>query len=275
MRWGRGMPILSARTGKVAYSDTGEGRPVVLLHANLHDRHDFDPIVGPLARRHRVIAVDWPSHGESQAVENTTGPLLADVLDDIIDALNLKDVVLIGNSVGGSAAARLAITRPELVKGLVLVNTGGFVPNTPLTKAFCRLMGTETVARWVMPRFIPVYLKAQTRSDESIVARAVGRARTGDGVRTAASLWRSFGTPEYDLRDRAHRIAAPTLIVWGDRDPTLSLRVGRATQRAIPGSTLHRLHTGHVVFSSDPTGFLRVVEPFLEGIDADAAARGF
>jgi pimeloyl-ACP methyl ester carboxylesterase len=275
MKWGRAMPILSARTGKVAYSDTGEGRPVVLLHANLHDRHDFDPIVGPLARSHRVIAVDWPSHGESQAVENTTGPLLADVLDDIIDALDLKDFVLIGNSVGGSAAARLAITRPELVKGLVLVNTGGFVPNTPFTKAFCRLLGTEAVARWVMPRFIPVYMKAQTRSDERIVARAVGRARTGDGVRTAASLWRSFGTPEYDLRDRAHRIAAPTLIVWGDRDPTLSLRVGRATQRAIPGSTLHRLHTGHVVFSSDPTGFLRVVEPFLEGIDADAAARGF
>jgi pimeloyl-ACP methyl ester carboxylesterase len=268
------MPTLTARTGTVAYAETGAGRPVVLLHANLHDRHDFDPIVEPLARRHRVIAIDWPSHGESQAVENTTGPLLADVLDDIVDALSLKDVVLIGNSVGGSAAARLAITRPELVKGLVLVNTGGFVPITPLTKAFCRLLGTEAVARWVMPRFIPAYMKAQTRSDESVVARAVRRARTADGVRTAASLWRSFGTPEYDLRDRAHRIAAPTLIVWGDRDPALSLRIGRATQRSIPGSTLHRLHTGHVVFSSDPTRFLRVVEPFLASIDAEAPARG-
>jgi pimeloyl-ACP methyl ester carboxylesterase len=264
------MATLTTRTGEVAYFQTGAGRPVVLLHATLHDRHDFDPIIEALARRRRVVAVDWPGHGESQSADGVTGPLLADVLDDIVDALNLEDIVLIGNSVGGSAAARLAITRPELVTGLVLVNTGGFVPNTPLTAAFCRLMGTEAVTRRVMPRFVRAYMKAQTPSDESIVARAVARARTDDGVRTAASLWRSFATPEYDLRDRAHRITAPTLIIWGDRDPTLSPRIGRATQQAIPGSALHVLHTGHVVFSSDPTGFMRVVEPFLEGVDAQA-----
>lgn len=160
--------------------------------------------------------------------------------------LNLKELALTGNSVGGSAAARLATTRPDPVKGLVLVNTGGFVPNTAVTKAFCRIMGTEAVARRMLPRFINAYMRPQASS-----------------VRVAASLWRSFAMPAYDLRGRAHRIAAPTLIVWGDRDPTLSLRIGRATQRAIPGSAMHVLHTGHVVFSSDPQNFLRVVEPFL------------
>jgi pimeloyl-ACP methyl ester carboxylesterase len=273
MKWGEDMPTLATRTGQVAYLQTGAGRPLVLLHATLHDRRDFDPIVEALARRHRVIAVDWPGHGESPSTDLVTGPLMADVLEDFVDALNLEDIVLIGNSIGGSAAARLAITRPELVKGLVLVNTGGFVPNNPLTMAFCRLMGAEAVTRRVMPRFVRAYMKPQTTSDERIVARAVARARTDDGVRTAASLWRSFATPEYDLRDRAHRIAAPTLIIWGDRDPTLSLRIGRATQRAIPGSALHVLHTGHVVFSSDPTGFMRVVQPFLEDVDAQATTQ--
>jgi pimeloyl-ACP methyl ester carboxylesterase len=273
MKWGEDMPTLATRTGQVAYLQTGAGRPLVLLHATLHDRRDFDPIVEALARRHRVIAVDWPGHGESPSTDLVTGPLMADVLEDFVDALNLEDIVLIGNSIGGSAAARLAITRPELVKGLVLVNTGGFVPNNPLTMAFCRLMGTEALARRVMPPFVRAYMKPQTPSDERIVARAVARARTDDGVRTAASLWRSFATPEYDLRDRAHRITAPTLIIWGDRDPTLSLRIGRATQRAIPGSALHVLHTGHVVFSSDPSGFMRVVQPFLEDVDAQATTQ--
>ncbi len=265
------MPTLNARTGRVSYTESGSGRPLLLLHATLHDRHDFDAVAASLARSHRVIAVDWPGHGESDPVENVTGPLLADVLEDVVDALSLKEVVLIGNSVGGSAAARLAITRPQVVKGLVLVNAGGFVPNTLFTKAFCRVMGTETVARRVLPRFIRTYMKPQTPSDESIVARAVERAGTDEGVRTATSLWRSFATPEYDLRDRAHRIAAPTLIVWGDRDPTLSLRIGRATQQAIPGSVMHTLHTGHVVFSSDPADFLRIVEPFLQDVAAPAA----
>jgi len=264
------MPTVRTRVGEVSYTDTGAGRPVLLLHATLHDRHDFDVVVEPLERQHRVIALDWPSHGESQPAQHVTGPLLADVLDDIVNALQLKDIVLIGNSVGGSAAARLAITRPELVAGLVLVNTGGFVPNTVVTKLFCRLMGTPAVTRRVMPRFIRAYMKPQSASDDRIVARALARARSDDGIRTAAALWRSFAAPEYDLRGRAHRIIAPTLIIWGDRDPTLSIRIGRATHDAIAGSELHVLHTGHVVFSSDPDGFLRVVEPFLDSIDARA-----
>lgn len=94
------MATLSTRAGQVAYHQTGAGRPVLLLHATLHDRRDFDPIVEALAGRHRVIAVDWPGHGESHPTDRVTGPLMADVLDDIVDALNLEDIVLIGNSVG-------------------------------------------------------------------------------------------------------------------------------------------------------------------------------
>jgi pimeloyl-ACP methyl ester carboxylesterase len=263
------MPALQARTGTVAYSDTGNGRPVVLLHATLHDRHDFDPVVGPLARDHRVIAVDWPGHGESGPVDGVTGPLLADVLEDIVDQLGLNSAVFVGNSVGGSAAARLAITRPNTVAGLVLVNTGGFVPNNLVTNAFCRLMGTPTITRRMLPRIVPAYMRARTAADDRIVRKAVARARTRDGAATAASLWRSFATPEYDLRPRAHHITAPTLVVWGAKDPTLSLRVGRATHEAIAGSELAVLQTGHVVFSSDPDGFLAVVEPFLRRLDAD------
>ena len=262
------MPVLHTRTGNVAYSDTGTGRPIVLLHATLHDRHDFDPVIDALARHGRVIAVDWPGHGESDRADGITGPLLADVLEDVVESLGLDNVVLVGNSVGGSAASRLAITRPDAVAGLVLVNTGGFVPNNPFTRAFCRMMGTPTTARWVLPRFVPAYMKARTSADERIVRKAIARARTEDGVATAASLWRSFSTPEYDLRDRAYQITAPTLVVWGAKDPTLSLRIGKATHEAINGSQLAVLHTGHVAFSSDPEGFLGVVEPFLRRIEA-------
>jgi pimeloyl-ACP methyl ester carboxylesterase len=263
------MPVLHTRTGDVAYSDTGTGRPLVLLHATLHDRHDFDPVTDALARHGRVIAVDWPGHGESDSADGISGPLLADVLEDVVDALGLEDLVLVGNSVGGSAAARLAITRPHAVAGLVLVNTGGFVPNNLFTKAFCRMMGTPGLAKLMLPRFVPAYMKAQTPADERISRKAIARARTNDGVATAASLWRSFSTPEYDLRERAHRIVAPTLVVWGAKDPTLSLRIGKATHAAITGSQFAVLQTGHVVFASDPWGFLGVVEPFLRRIDAN------
>src|ERR1700722_17225087 len=104
MRVGEGMATLTTRTGEVAYVQTGAGRPVVLLHATLHDRHDFDPIVEALAGRCRVVGVHWPGHGESKSTGPVPGPSLADALDDIVDALNLEDIVLIGNSVGGMEA---------------------------------------------------------------------------------------------------------------------------------------------------------------------------
>jgi pimeloyl-ACP methyl ester carboxylesterase len=55
-------------------------------------------------------------------------------------------------------------------------------------------------------------------------------------------------------------------MVWGKKDIAIPLAAGRATHDAIPGSRLEILDTGHVVFSSDPQGFLAVAEPFLQTV---------
>ncbi|MGE2815271.1 alpha/beta fold hydrolase [Mycobacterium heidelbergense] len=263
------MPTIQTRAGRVAYSELGSGPTVLLLHATLHDRHDFDPIVAALAKCYRTIAVDWPGHGDSDPVDpavEPSAPLFADVLEDVVDGLGLTKVVLIGNSVGGFAAARLAITRPGCVAGLVLVNTGGFVPLTALARTFCRVLGTPAVFRRAAPLFVRGYMKARIDSDRRISERAIAAAKTVDGVRVGSGLWRSFATPAHDLRSRAAELTVPTLIVWGRKDIAIPLRAGRATHDAIGGSRLEILDTGHVVFSSDPDGFLAVAEPFLQSV---------
>jgi pimeloyl-ACP methyl ester carboxylesterase len=263
------MTTIQTRAGRVAYREFGSGPTVLLLHAALHDRHDFDPIVETLAKRYRTIAVDWPGHGDSEPVDATmepSAPLFADVLEDVVDGLGLSRAVLIGNSVGGFAAARLAINRPDSVAGLVLVNAGGFVPWNPLSRNLCRVLGTPAVFRRAAPLFVRGYMKAKTDSDREIAERAILKAKTAEGVRTGTALWRSFATPEHDLRSRAAELSAPTLIVWGKKDIAIPLRAGRATHDAIAGSQLEILDTGHVVFSSDPQGFLAVAEPFLQSV---------
>jgi len=260
---------IQTRAGRVAYRELGDGPTVLLLHATLHDRRDFDPIIETLARRYRTVAVDWPGHGDSDPVAagvEPSAPLFADVLEDIVDGLGLTRAVLIGNSVGGFAAARLAITRPESVAGLVLVNTGGFVPLNPLSRTFCRVMGTPAVFRRTAPLFVRGYMNARTDSDREIAERAIARAGTDDGLRTATALWRSFATPEHDVRGRADALSARTLIVWGKRDIAIPLSAGRVAHAAIRDSRLELLDTGHVAFSSDPQGFLAVAEPFLESV---------
>jgi pimeloyl-ACP methyl ester carboxylesterase len=257
--------MVQTRVGEVAYSDSGEGPVVVLLHATLHDRHDFDAIAPSLRRDHRVIAVDWPGHGDSPAPTpnyRPTAASFADVLADLVAALDLPPAAFIGNSVGGFAAARLAITDPQRVSRLVLVNTGGFIAG-PATSVYCRVMGTPAVMKRVLPSFVRSYMKATSDSDHAIQERVLARAHTREGVALTAALWRSFAAPEHNLCPHADRITVPCLIIWGSRDTAGPMRVGRLTAARIPGSRLEALPTGHVVFSSDPDGFLAIAEPFL------------
>ncbi len=270
------MTTVETRAGKVAYTERGSGLPVVMLHATLHDHHDFDPIVPVLAERYRTIAVDWPGHGDSEVPRpplQPTAPLFADVLEDVVAGLDLRPSVFIGNSVGGFAAARLAATNPGRVAGLVLVNNGGFIAPNLGTRAFCGVMGTRAGARLLLPTFIKSYMKATSENDFDVALAAIRRARTSEGSAMAASMWRSFASEGHDLRARGGDVRAPTLVVWGARDVAIPLRAGWATAAAIKGSRMVTLETGHVVFSSQPDQFLEVVEPFIAEV-ATAAPPG-
>jgi pimeloyl-ACP methyl ester carboxylesterase len=259
------MATMQTSLGTVSYTEEGSGPPVVLLHAALHDRSDFAPVTGTLAKGRRVFALDWPGHGESPLPAR---PLRAvefgDLLVEFADRLDLTNAVIIGNSVGGYAACRLALERPERVAGVVLVNTGGFTPHSAFTRFFCWVMGRPAVIRAVFPIFVRAYMRPQSSTDKAVVDRVVARAKTDDGARTAAVLWESFADPGHDLRSRAARIGAPVMITWGAKDVTAPARWGKAVQAAIPGSGFAALPTGHVVFSSESAGWLDTVLPFVD-----------
>ena len=249
----------------ISYTDDGSGPPVLLLHAALHDRTDYSSVHDALGRGRRVIALDWPGHGESPSLDEPLGAVeFGDLAIEFVDMLDLRNVVVIGNSVGGYAACRLAIERPDRIAGVVLVNTGGFNPATAFIRAFCAVMGRPWVIRAGAPLFVRSYMHARTPVERAMVRRVVARARTADGSRTAAALWRSFIEPGHDLRRRAADIAAPVLITWGTKDPTAPMKVGAAVHAAIPCSTLTGLSTGHVAFAGDPDGWLSAVLPFVE-----------
>ncbi|MDR3660279.1 MAG: alpha/beta hydrolase [Mycobacterium sp.] len=263
------MPTVQTRAGILTYQDHGDGPVLILLHASLHSHHDFDAIAPTLARDYRVVALDWPGCGDSAPAADPAGlsaPLFADALEDLVDHLGVSKVLLIGNSVGGFAAARLAINRPEQVAGLVLAQTGGFMPMNAATRLFCRVMGTPAVLKTVAPLFIRAYMKPQTALDHRIVERTRELESTTAGRLQAAALWRSFAGPDHDLGPHAAQLTAPTLIIWGRRDVAIPLSAGRAANAAIAGSQFAMLNTGHVSFSSAPDEFLALTQPFLAAI---------
>jgi len=260
------MPTVATTLGSLAYDELGAGPPLVLLAAGGHPRRDFDVIRPALAAHFRTIAVDWPGHGDSPApadMATVSAPAFADVLEEVIDALDLGPAAFIGNSVGGFAAARFAIRRPQDVTALVLVDCGGFNPSNPAVSSFCWLMGHPGFLRRIYPAFATRYMRARTDADRRILADAKRVGRDRDLARVVAAVWASFSTPGHDLRGDATRITAPTLVTWGRKDPVIPRRVGRKVAATIPGARLVELDSGHVPFSSQTDQWLHEVLPFL------------
>ena len=259
------MPTMQTSLGTVSYTEQGSGPPMLLLHATLHDHTDFAPVHDELSNGRRVLALDWPGHGESPIPPAPLGAVqFGDLAIEFVDQLELDNLVVVGNSVGGYAACRLAIERPERVAGVVLVNTGGFTPHSVFTRAVCAVMGRPAVVKAVAPLSVRAYMRARNPTDKAIVHRVVARAKSTDGAQTAAALWKSFTEPGHDLRERAGQITAPVLITWGAKDLTAPKRWGKAVHAAIGGSKFETLPTGHVVFSSEPAAWLGMVLPFVD-----------
>lgn len=144
---------------------------MILLHANAGDHFHFDGIVPTLAQSYRTIVLDWPGFGVSappSPPQGGTAMFMADVLEDVVNRLELEPAILIGHSVGGYVAARLAIRRPERVRALILLDSGGF---TSPSRFFSWLLGRELVTRLIATCFAKLYLKRRTPLVEQIIAR--------------------------------------------------------------------------------------------------------
>ena len=249
----------------IAIHTSGSGPPVVLLHANGGDHHDFDAIVGDLGSHATVHALDWPGHGASAAVANPSACGFAELLPAILEELGEGPFTLIGNSIGGFAALRTAARRPDLVRTLVLVNPGGFTPRWPTTFVACRLFGSERVAPAAMRMLPHLYLRRRTPEVRSIRAAAVVASRDPARVRTFARIWRSFTDPKHDARTDAQSVDAPILLVWGTRDPILPWLVdGRRARKMLERSRVVKLPCGHQAFAELPAQFINALDEFLE-----------
>lgn len=268
------MDTVETANGRLAFDTRGEGSgesTVVMLPSGAHERSDFNRLRELLPPRLRTIALDWPGHGDSPAGSGGYSAMrFADLAEEAVARLAPGGAVVLGNSVGGFAAGRLAIRRPELVRGLVLVDSGGFSGRAPQVRAFCSLMGRPGFLRRFYPTFSARYMRARSEADRAARERAIATTRDQPALGIVADLWRSFPSPEHDLRAEAGSIAAPSLVLWGARDPVIPLRVGRAVAAAIPDSRLEVLETGHCPQVSDPEGVATALLPFLDSVFATA-----
>lgn len=260
------MPSVRLSSGEVHYVERGHGTPLVLLSANPGEARDFDAVIPALAQRYHVLALDWPGYGRSEPPsrpQQWSALHFHAVAREFLSALQLPPALLVGNSVGGNVAARLAIESPERVRGLVLVSPGGFTAHNAVTRMFCRMMGS----RFALPprRWAGLYLHHRTPPTTAMLARAAGAQSAPEALALNRAIWRSFAEPGHDLRGTAHQIHVPTLLMFGERDPAIPARKdGRIAAACLPQARCVTMPCGHAPFAEMPDAFLAEVLPFLD-----------
>lgn len=254
----------------------GQGPTLILLSANPGDSRDFDAVAPQLARRFRLIRLDWPGYGGSappQPPSSAGAGCFLDCFSRYMDTLDPGPVHLLGNSVGGNVAVRYALRQPQRVASLVLVSPGGFTAHNAISRAFCRLQGQLWFKRlWGVDGFARFYLHARNEWTRAMLERAAGGQSGLAALEVNAAVWRSFVEPDHDLRRSAAALRLPALVVSGRHDPVIPARDGRAAASVIPGARQVVLDSGHAPFAEVPEAFLAAVGEFWDSLERAHAA---
>ncbi len=261
----------------LAYDDRGEGFPIVGLHAITHGSRDFEHVADRLASRWRFITPDWPGQGRSGPDQHP--PRLArytTILAGFLDSLKIDRAILIGNSIGGSAAMAYAAQFPGRVAGMVLADPGGLISMNPLGSRVCGLMAAlgRAVERDAF-YFNPVFSMLYRQFLKTPAARAQRRRIVSAAAECAPiweQAWLGFRTPQADQTGIGPQIHCPVLFTWAARDPVVSLARSKDAIGRFPNHSVSLFRGGHCPFLEEPEKFLSAVEPFLERATAEKPA---
>ena len=252
---------------RLAYDDDGAGPLLVCLHSIAHGARDFETLRQRFRSAYRVVALDWPGHGRSGPDRHPANAgRYAKLLEDFLDGLG-DPAVLLGNSIGGAAAVRVAARRPDRVRALVLVDSGGLSPSNVVTRSFTAIMAAffragARGARWY-PRAYAFYYTRVLREPAAAEHRRRVVAAGSEMAPRLAEAWSSFGRAEADLRKEVAALACPVFVAWAERDVVIPLRLHRPAIARIPNATLEVFPGGHAPFLECPDRFFPSLERFL------------
>jgi len=228
------------------------GLPVVFLHGVTDSWGSFDGVLARLPESIHAFAVSQRGHGNSS--RPVSGYRISDMADDLtlfLNALEIGRAVLVGHSMGSFVAQRFAIDHPERTAGLVLMGSAaGMSDNAVVYDLWMSTMSTLTdPVDPAMVREFQLSTLARPTSSGLVDACVL------ESLKVPARVWRAAfaGFLELDHRQELGRIAAPTLIMDGDRDGIFPLADQRALHEAMPGSELLIYPGGgHAVHWEDP-----------------------
>lgn len=250
--------FIDIRGAKLHLRRAGEGKPLLFLHG-VQGMPNWLPALAHLAERFDVLAPDHPGFGRSDAPDWIDDvPDLGFFYLDLLEALDLKDVHVVGASLGGWIAMEMAIRSTARIESLTLAGTAG--------------IRVEGAARGDMFICTPAELGRLLFADEAVAGRWAAQwqatpelQETYDKNRYAAARY-TWQPRLYNpkLAKWLHRIAVPVHIIWGEQDRLVPPAHAAALKELLPRAQVTMMPGGHLLAIEQPERFAAAIATFIE-----------
>ena len=232
---------------RVAYRDEGTGEVLLLVHGMGGSSNTWSGVIPLLAKKYRVIAPDLLGHGASDKPRGDYSVgAFAVLLRDLLDALGVARVTVVGHSLGGGIAMQFAHQHRQYCERMVLISSGGFGGDVGRVLRLLSLPGSELVLPVIASRPAIVAgnaLRALMGSADRFKARPSlsNPDHRQAFLRTLRSVVDFRGQAVTALNRLSFRDVLPALIISGDEDRVIPVEHARAAHEILPNSRLHVL----------------------------------
>ena len=219
--------VAALSRGPITYADAGEGPVVLALHGLPGSHRDFRWLASALDGHVRFVRPDLPGWGETPARTGSSRSVAgrAAVALELLDALGIDRAIVLGHSMGGPVALRIAAQHPDRARALALLASPGLRPHRAIARSPLWLTSSLLAVPGLRRLLYPALRRAYSRGGFPGSLTDVQRA---EALRGVAGL--SFD----DQRRDAERLACPTLVAWSGDDPLVEVPVSEELAEACP-----------------------------------------
>jgi len=250
------MPFFEYKEKKIFYQfkEKEKNRAIIFIHGSGEGSFAWKKQLSHLVLKYSLIAIDLPSHAESDDFPELSLEIYVDVVKKLVDFLNLNDIVLCGHSLGGAIVQQYFFRYPNKVSALILCSTGARLRVSPLI--------LNTIKNNFQEFLDSIAVGFYRKTSKEVINDFLNHfSKTNPEV-----VYSDFKICDnFDVIDKLNSINIPCLIICGNRDILTPIKYSQYFKNKIPNSKLAIIKdAGHMVIFEKPNEVNQEIQDFIE-----------